>query len=152
MPQWACPWNTRHSTQFHKINCYCRHKTLFSGKCKVVSNLKVTFGVNKQQTEETNSTGHHRKGEWWDLSLTLLFEPFRDASVREQYLKASCQTSIFTLAQCNNLFLVTIYNFQHMQKVTKACRTKCIAVTYFHSSGGSRFGIVTDPLQFTLTC
>jgi len=39
-----------------------------------------------------------------------------------------------------------------MQKGTMACKTKYCAVTYFHSSGSSRFGIVTDPLQFTSTC
>lgn len=47
--------------------------------------------VSKQPTEQ-NWTGHTRKGELSDLSLTLLFEPFSDASAREQYLKALRQT------------------------------------------------------------
>lgn len=55
--------------------------------------LKLFFAVRKQQTKQTNCTGHNIQGEGQYLSLTLLFEPFSDASVREQYLKASCQTS-----------------------------------------------------------
>lgn len=51
------------------------------------------FGVSKHQTKQPNCTGYHKKKKNDDiLSLTLLFEPFSDASVREQYLKA-CQTS-----------------------------------------------------------
>lgn len=63
LPQWSCPWNIGHSIQLCKINCCCRHKTLFSGKwfsCKTTSNLKVIFGVSKQQIEQMKSTGHNR--------------------------------------------------------------------------------------------
>lgn len=83
LPQWACPWNTGHSTQLCKINCYCRHKTLFSGKCKIISNLKVTFWGEQIPNWKNQQHKTSWKDEQWDLSLTLLFEPFRDASVRE---------------------------------------------------------------------
>lgn len=102
--------------------------------------------VSKQPTEQ-NWTGHNRKGELSGLSLTLLFEPFSDASVREQYLKALCQT-ILNESSINAYKLF----FKQSHTIFSTCRKIQRLeelITYFHSSGSSRLGIVTDPLQFT---